>query len=219
MSVRRRHSGQFFDLPKPAPFDDWTRFDCVLTRSTGSRTSSARASTSDSLDVNNNPVCPTDDGSPFQAGRNYWHRANNSNDTHNFYWDNDTPGNPADDRGTNFNDADKGLVTLFLTPYGSFTGSGNQVQELVGLGSFYITGYGRITGGGLNIEDPCSDGASSPGYQWAGNDPPPDLNTSSNTTVIWGHFIKDVPGGASGGTGVLCQPQLSFNPCVPVLVE
>ena len=53
-------------------------------------------------------------------------------------------------------------MTLFLTPYGSFTGTGNQVQELVGLGSFYITGYGRLTGSGLNIEDPCSDGASSP---------------------------------------------------------
>ena len=211
--------GTFFDVPKPAPFDDWPAFDCVLTRSTAAANQLMQGFNQRLFGVNNNPVCPTDDGSAFQQGRNYWHRVNNSNQTHHFAWDNDTPGNLADDYGTNFNDADKRLVTLFLTPYGSFTGTGNQVQELVGLGSFYITGYGRINGGNLNIEDPCSDGASSPIYQWAGNDPPPDLDLSRNTTVIWGHFVKDAPGGATGGTGVICQPQLSFNPCVPVLVE
>ena len=121
-------------------------------------------------------------------------------------------------RGTKFNDADKRLVNLFLTPYGSFTSTGNQVQALVGLGSFYITGYGHFTGGGLVMDDPCSDGSSFPDYAYTGNDPPPDLTGRPGDRVIWGHFVKDVSG-ATGGTGVLCQPELSFNPCTPVLVE
>lgn len=209
--------GTFFDVPKAAPFDDWPAFDCVLTRPTAAGNQLSQGFNQRLFGVNNNPTCLTDDGSQFQPGRNYWHRENNQNDTHGFKWDGD--GNPLLDRGTNFNGADLRKVNLFFTGYGSFTGTGTQVQELVGLGSFYITGYGRINGGILTIEDPCDDGANSPVYPYTANEPPPDMDLSKNTTVIWGHFIKDVPGGATGGTGVLCQPQLSFNPCVPVLVE
>lgn len=211
--------GTFFTLPKPS-FPNWdVAFDCVLTRPTASANQMMQGFNQRLFGVNNNPACPADDGSSFQAGRNYWHRANNSNQTYGFAWDGTPAQPPYAARGAKFSDQDKRVVSLFLTPYGSFTSAGTQVQELVGLGSFYITGYGRINGGRLTIEDPCSDGASSPVYQWAGNDPPPDLDLSRNTTVLWGHFIKDVPGGAFGGTHNPCQPELSFNPCVPVLVE
>ena len=203
--------GSFFTLPKPAPFDDWgTAFDCVLTR-TGNATQLMKGFNQRLFGVNNNPVCPTDDGSKFQPGRNYWHRANNSN-------------RRTGSTGTATHQAIRSTtaarsstmptsarVNLFFTPYGSFTASGNEVQELVGLGNFYITGYGFITGGGLVIEDPCSDGAGFGGYPYTANEPPPDLDTSQNTAVIWGHFIKDVPGGSIGGTGDPCQPQLTLQ--------
>jgi hypothetical protein len=210
--------GTFFDLPKPAPFDDWSvAFDCVLTRTTGSASQLTTGFEDRFFSDTTNPVCPADDGSPFQAGRNYWHRANNSNSTYGFAWDGDGVATSA--RGAKFSDADKRLVNLFLTPYGSFTGTGNQVQELVGLGTFYITGFGHFAGGGLVIDDPCSDGSTFGGYAYAGNDPPPDVTGSPGDRVIWGHFLKDVPGGSVGGTGTLCEPELSFNPCTPVLIE
>jgi hypothetical protein len=212
-------TASFFTLPKPAPFDDWgTAFDCVLTR-TGNATQLLKGFNQRLFGVNNNPICPTDDGSRFQPGRNYWHRANNDNQTYGFAWDGSPVQAPYAARGTRFHDADKRAVNLFFTPYGSFTASGNEVQELVGLGNFYITGYGFITGAGLTIEDPCSDGAGFGDYAYTANEPPPDLDTSQNTAVIWGHFIKDVPGGSIGGTGDPCEPQLTFNPCVPVLIE
>jgi hypothetical protein len=97
----------------------------------------------------------------------------------------------------------------------------------VSLGSFYITGYGRSNGSGGfqggGPADPCSDGSDSPVYPYAGNDPPPDLNTSGASaggTVVWGHFIKDVrqSAGALGGSGTACDGR-SFHPCVAVLVE
>ena len=213
--------GSFFNLPKPAPFDDWTvAFDCVLTRTTGSASQITTGFEDRFFNDTTNPSCPADDGTAFQAGRNYWHRANNSNQTYGFAWDGTPAQPPYAARGAKFSDQDKRVVTLFFTPYGSFTGNGNQVQELVGLGSFYVTGFGHYTGGGLINDDPCSDGAASNSiYQYAGNDPPPDINGRPGDRVLWGHFIKDVPGGAFGGTGIVCQPQLSFNPCVPVLVE
>lgn len=214
--------GKFFDIdpPKAFPSDDWPPFDCVLTRTTGSASQIEQGF--DKRFFTNNPYdCPTDDGSPYQRGRNYWHRANNINRTHMFKWDGDTPTVPGDDHGTSFHPDDPRAVTLFLTPYGSFASSGIQVQELVGLGSFYITGYGKFTGSGLQIDDPCDDGAGggTSDYNLAGNDPPPDISGTPGQRVIWGHFIKDAPAGALGGTGVICQPQLTFNPCVPVLVE
>ena len=118
-----------------------------------------------------------------------------------FAWDGTPARAPYAARGTKFHDNDKRLVNLFLTPYGSFTSTGNQVQALVGLGSFYITGYGHFTGGGLVNDDPCSDGSSFPDYAYTGNDPPPDLTGSAGDRVIWGHFVKDVAD-ATGGTGV-----------------
>lgn len=70
-------------------------------------------------------------------------------------------------------------------------------------------------------DDPCTDGNDGDLFNGDGNEPPPDLDYSSNTTWVWGHFVKDVTPApfTSGGSGVLCEPQASFMPCVAVLVE
>jgi hypothetical protein len=107
---------------------------------------------------------------------------------------------------------------MFMTPYNSFTGSGNEIYPVTLVGAFYITGYGRILGNGTLInEDPCSTGSSVLG---GGNTPPPDLETGTSGAVAWGHFVQPVDlGTSSGGTGVLCGTGGDTQPCVTVLVE
>jgi hypothetical protein len=215
---------QFFDLPKPAPFDDWPPLDCVKTRSTGSGNQILDGLNLRIFGTTNNPSCPGDNGSDYVRGRNYWHRDNNLYDGMTFAWNHDTP-STFDDQTNRINPADPRLVTLFFTPYDSFAGSGNEVFPVVALGSFYITGYGRLNGNGGfqggGPEDPCSDGNDStePG---AGNNPPPDLDTvggNSSGAAVWGHFVKGVvqSGATQGGNGP-CN-EASLNPCVAVLVE
>lgn len=217
---------QFFTTPKPAPFDDWPPIDCVKTRPTGSMNQLVAGLNMRIFGAPNNPLCPPDNGDEFVPGRNYWHRENNDYDGATFAWNRDTPGK-GDDLANRLNPEDPRLVSLFLTPYDTFSGSGQEVFPVVSLGSFYITGYGRSNGSGGfqggGPADPCSDGSDSPVYPYAGNDPPPDLNTSGASaggTVVWGHFIKDVrqSAGALGGSGTACDGR-SFHPCVAVLVE
>jgi hypothetical protein len=54
-----------------------------------------------------------------------------------------------------------------------------------------------------------------------GNEPPPEVDMSRNTRWVWGHFVNDVIPApfSTGGSGVLCNPEASFQPCVAVLVE
>ena len=217
---------QFFSLPKPAPFDDWPPFDCVKTRPTGAMNQLVTGLNLRIFGVPNNPSCPADDSDELVPGRNYWHRENNQFDGANFAWDRDTPAT-GDDLTNHLDPEDPRLVTLFITPYDSFSGSGQEVFPIVSLGSFYITGYGRLNGSGSfqggGPDDPCSDGSDSPVYAYAGNDPPPDLNTTgggAGGVVVWGHFIKSVAqgGGTLGGTGVRCVEN-DLDPCVAVLVE
>lgn len=70
-------------------------------------------------------------------------------------------------------------------------------------------------------EDPCDQGNDGDLFNGTGNEPPPDLDYSKNTTWAWGHFVKDVTPNpfTTGGSGVLCNPEASFQPCVAVLVE
>ena len=121
-------------------------------------------------------------------------------------------------------------MTLFFTPYDSFASSGNEVFPIVAFGNFYITGYGRtVAGGGAwqggAPEDPCTDGnVPDPldGIPFGvGNEPPPDIDLTDDDTWVWGHFVDDVKPNAatSGGTGIICNPGASFQPCVAVLVE
>jgi hypothetical protein len=213
----------FFTVPKPAPFDTWPPFRCVLTQTTAAANQIVQGFNERIFGVSNNPVCPGDLAGEYVKGRNYWHRDNNAFDEPTFAWDANTA-EPTDDWGNELRDDDPRLVTLFFTTYDSFVSPGNEVYAVVGFGNFYITGYGRTQNGGWQgggPEDPCGSGNDGDLTNGNGNEPPPDLDFSRNTTWVWGHFVKDVqPNPFSTGTsGVLCNPEASFQPCVAVLVE
>jgi hypothetical protein len=228
----------FFTLPKLEPFEDWPPFRCVLTQPTAAGNQIIQGFNERLFGKANNPQCPdeilegypppTGSSAPWTKGRNYWHRENNVIDDYTFAWDGDTPGTTlaekADDWGNELRSDDPRLVTLFFTTYDSFTEEGVATYPIVGFGNFYITGYGRTGPEGWQggaPDDPCDDGINSLEYEFTGNEPPPDLNYSKNTTWAWGHFVKAVVPNpfTTGGSGVLCNPEASFQPCVAVLVE
>jgi hypothetical protein len=214
----------FFTTPKAAPFDTWPPFRCVLTQTTAAGNQIIQGFNERLFGVSNNPRCPGDNMSRRERGRNYWHRDNNDYDDETFAWDGDTPNDESDDWGNEIADNDPRLVTLFFTAYDSFTSPGNEVFPIVGFGNFYVTGYGRSQNGGWqggSPDDPCIDGNDGNLLNGNGNEPPPDIDFSRNTTWAWGHFVKDVTPApfTTGGSGVLCNPEASFQPCVAVLVE
>jgi hypothetical protein len=213
----------FFMLPKADPFQNWPPFRCVLTQ-TGNSDQVAQGFNERLFGKTNNPKCPSDDATQWIRGRNYWHRDNNGYDDPTFAWDHDTPTYTLDDWGNKLRNDDPRLVTLFFTTYDSFSGTGNDVFPIVGFGNFYITGYGRTQNGGWQggaPDDPCTSGNDGNLTNGNGNEPPPDLDYSKNTTWAWGHFVKDVQPApfTTGGSGIICNPQTSFQPCVAVLVE
>ncbi len=217
-------SAGFFSTPKPAPFDDWPPYRCVLTQ-TGNSGQIEQGFNERLFGRPNNPRCPSDVVGQYVKGRNYWHRLNNSYDAETFAWDGaGPPGLSGAPKGNTLRSDDPRLFTLFFTSYDSFTDTGNEVYPVVGFGNFYITGYGRTQNGGWQggaPEDPCDQGNDGDLYNGTGNEPPPDLDLSKNTTWAWGHFVKDVTPGpfTTGGSGALCNPEASFQPCVAVLVE
>lgn len=77
----------------------------------------------------------------------------------------------------NLPDGDPRIVSVFLTPYGAFTGSGGNTVPVIGFADFYVTGW---------------DGG---GCQGAGDD-------TAGSGAIVGHYIKDIDslGSAGGGT-------------------
>ncbi len=88
---------------------------------------------------------------------------------------------------------DPRIVPVFLTPFGSFSGSGNTVVEVRNFAAFYVTGWSG---------SPC-----------VGDDPVP------GNGYIVGHFIKFVQGINNGESdGELCD-QSAFGSCIPVLTE
>jgi hypothetical protein len=216
-------SNGFFTTVKPPPFENWPPFRCVLTQ-TGNSGQVIQGFNERIFGQSNNPKCQVD-ASEYVRGRNYWHRLNNDYDAETFAWDGtgtgpgDSDGNP---KGNTLRSDDPRLVTLFFTGYDSFTDTGNEVYPIVGFGKFYVTGYGETINGGWKggkPEDPCNEGNGlAPA---AGNTPPPDIDMSRNTRWVWGHFVKDVvpSGQTTGGSGELCDPTSSFDPCVAILVE
>jgi hypothetical protein len=97
---------------------------------------------------------------------------------------------------------DPRVVTAFITPYGSFTGSGGSIQYPIQyFAAFYITGWADSKGNGFN--NPC---------QGNGDD------TAQPATIV-GHFITYVKtlGNGSGGT-TSCVAN-SLNECVTVLTR
>jgi putative Flp pilus-assembly TadE/G-like protein len=217
----------FFTVPKAAPFDTYPPFKCVLTQ-TGNSSQVIQGFNERIFNKSNNPTCPADlafTDPTFTWGRNYWHRMNNIYDEQTFAWDGTGPPFPnGTAKGNTLNSRDPRLVSLFFTTYDSFSDTGNEVFPIVGFGNFYVTGYGETINGGWKggaPEDPCADGNDGNLLNGTGNEPPPDLDMSRNTRWVWGHFVKDVTPApfTTGGSGVLCNPEASFQPCVAVLVE
>jgi hypothetical protein len=89
--------------------------------------------------------------------------------------------------------SDPRIVPVFVTPFGTFTGSGNEVVPVSKFATFYVTGW---------FSSPCT-----------GDDPVPDKG------YVVGHFIKYIYVlNNGGGSGELCDFN-SFGSCIAVLTE
>ena len=94
----------------------------------------------------------------------------------------------------NFAQTDPRIVPLIITPFGTFSGSGNAIVPVIDFGAFYVVGWNG---------DPCSGDVSVPkGY-------------------IAGHFIKYIPQSAQGSGNNPCNlgDLNQITPCVPVLTR
>ena len=100
-------------------------------------------------------------------------------------------------------EGDPRIVQVFLTPFGSFDGSGSTTVPVTDFATFYVTGWTAQGGGFAN---PC---------QGNGDDPVPD----DDAGYIVGHFIKYIQAlNSGGGSGELCD-FTSFGSCVAVLTH
>lgn len=117
-------------------------------------------------------------------------------------------GSPGHNNWSMFDDpglppGDPRVVQVFLTPFGSFDGSGNTTVPVTNFATFYVTGWTAQGGGFAN---PC---------QGNGDDPVP----GNDSGYIVGHFIKYVFAlNTGGGSGELCD-FTSFGSCVAVLTH
>ena len=86
---------------------------------------------------------------------------------------------------------DPRIVPLIITPFGSFSGSGNDIVPVIDFAAFYVVGWNS---------DPCPGAYSVPkGY-------------------IAGHFIKYAAPNPHGAGDTVCNPD-ALAPCVPVLTR
>jgi Flp pilus assembly protein TadG len=101
----------------------------------------------------------------------------------------------------NVSPTDPRLVTLFVTPYGSFAGNGGSTTfPIAAFATFYVTGW---QGTGNGFSNPC---------QGNGDD------TAASGTVV-GHFIKYVNTlNTNNGGGTACDVN-SVDTCVAVLTR
>jgi Flp pilus assembly protein TadG len=96
--------------------------------------------------------------------------------------------------------SDPRVVTVFVTPYGSFGGSGGSTTyPIADFASFYVTGW-QDSGNGFN--NPC---------QGNGDD-------SAEPGTVIGHFIKYVETAPTGSGGSLCELN-SLNECIAILTN
>jgi hypothetical protein len=130
-------------------------------------------------------VCPPNLG---DLGHNNWA----------MYWD------PA----TGLPENDPRVVHVILTPYGQFSGSGNdETVPVTGFATFYVTGY---VGQGSGFSPPCAASATDPDV----DDPIPG---NKPVGVVVGHFIEYRSTVNFGNTGTPCGAGLA--PCVAVLTD
>jgi Putative Flp pilus-assembly TadE/G-like len=100
----------------------------------------------------------------------------------------------------NVSATDPRVVTVFITPYGSFSGSGASASyPITEFATFYVTGW---QGQGNGFNNPC---------QGNGDD------TAASGTIV-GHFIKYTTLDASGGGTTICEPN-ALGQCVAVLTR
>jgi Putative Flp pilus-assembly TadE/G-like len=97
---------------------------------------------------------------------------------------------------------DKRLIQVFLTPYGSFSGSGSTTVPVTDFATFYVTGW---TGQGSGFDNPC---------QGNGDDPVPN----NDAGYIVGHFIKYIQTLNTGGGTTACDVS-AFGSCVAVMTR
>jgi hypothetical protein len=98
---------------------------------------------------------------------------------------------------------DPRVLNVFITPFGSFSGSGSGVVPVVKLGTFYVTGW---TSSGSGFKNPCEGN---------GDDPV----TGGDAGNIVGHFIKYIFTLNDGsGSGEACDFD-AFGGCIAVLTE
>ncbi len=102
---------------------------------------------------------------------------------------------------------DPRIVDVFLTPFGSFSGTGLETVPVIRFASFYVTGY-TSQGGGVNT--PCKDVTGPDADDYSIN-PPPAGNIS-------GHFIKTVKPNV-GGTETDACDFTTLDICAAVLVK
>jgi hypothetical protein len=89
---------------------------------------------------------------------------------------------------------DKRIVPLIVTPFGSFTGSGNAVVPVIDFGAFYVMGWDG---------DPCPGAVPVP------------------KGFIAGHFIKYIPRNPKGSGDAACflTDPTKLTPCAAVLTR
>jgi hypothetical protein len=86
---------------------------------------------------------------------------------------------------------DPRIVPLIITPFGTFSGSGNDIVPVIDFAAFYVVGWNS---------DPCPGAHPVPkGY-------------------IAGHFIKYAEPNPNGAGKNVCDPDL-ISPCVPVMTR
>jgi hypothetical protein len=86
---------------------------------------------------------------------------------------------------------DPRIVPLIITPFGTFSGSGNDIVPVIDFAAFYVVGWNG---------DPCPGAHVVPkGY-------------------IAGHFIKYAEPNPNGAGKNVCDPDL-ISPCVPVMTR
>jgi hypothetical protein len=91
----------------------------------------------------------------------------------------------------NYDNDDPRIVPLIITPFGTFSGSGNDIVPVIDFAAFYVVGWNS---------DPCPGAHAVPkGY-------------------IAGHFIKYAEPNPNGAGKKVCDPEL-ITPCVPVMTR
>jgi hypothetical protein len=93
---------------------------------------------------------------------------------------------------------DRRVVALFVTPLGSFQGSGSDIVPVLDFGFFYVTGYKG---------DPCE-----------GVDPNQDPVPNNRGSYVRGHFIKFFPIDAKNTSDDNCD-LTTITPCLGVLTR